>query len=145
MFLNSLNKGMFNIYLNSSYLEKLTFPKCWFSKPRKCTSRSVFDWLQLMQISLNFKICCNLKIWSLWEKPCATFFFLCFAFEIFHFKHNCTVFSCEKTLLNITHDRKGNSTFPHTVLQSFMITIRVRFPCFWKILTTESRICQSSN
>ena len=36
-----------------------------------------------------------------------------------------SIFSCEKTLLDITHDKKDISKFPHTMLQSFMITERV--------------------
>ena len=47
-------------------------------------------------------------------------------------------FSCEKTFLNITHDRKGISKFPHMVLQSFMVTIRICLFHFEKILITES-------
>ena len=35
-------------------------------------------------------------------------------------------FSCQKTLLNITHDRKSFPIILHTVLQSFMITATVR-------------------
>ena len=43
------------IYLNSSYWEKLTLAKLWFSDIKKFIPRSVFGEPQLTQISLNFK------------------------------------------------------------------------------------------
>ena len=82
-----ISKGMSNIYLNSSYWEKLTFLKFWFSKFKTFVSRSVFGELQLTQILLNFKISwCNLKIRGLEKKPCQTFFYLCFIFGFFMWK-----------------------------------------------------------
>ena len=58
-----------NIYLNNSYLEKLTFSNLRFSESIKFDSKSVFGELQLTQISLNFKnLCCNLKMRGLGVK-----------------------------------------------------------------------------
>ena len=83
-----------------------------------------------MRIPLNFKTsCCNLKITGLGKKTCEDFFNLALIFEIFLSKQRFPSvflrFSCEKTLLNITHDRKGNSEFPHPVFYYFMIEVRL--------------------
>ena len=47
------------------------------------------------------------------EKSCADI-----VFEIFFWKQNCILFSCEKTLLNLIDDRKGIHKFFHTLLFS---------------------------
>ena len=94
-----ISKGMSNIYLNSSYWEKLTFSKLRFSKFKTFVFRSVFDELQLTQISLNFKTSwCNLKIRSLEKKNHVKLFSTYVSF---------LVSSCEKTLFNITHNIAG--------------------------------------
>ena len=49
------------------------------------------------------------------------------------------------TLLNISHDRKGISTFSHTELQLFMITAKVLLFQFEKISITEFGGPLSSN
>ena len=65
---------MSNIYLNSSYWEKLTLSELRFSKLKKFVSRSVFSEFQPTQISLGFKIsCCNLKIRVLGTKGVCDF------------------------------------------------------------------------
>ena len=62
------SKGISNIYLNvtSEMFSKL-------SGFQKLVTRSVFVELQLTQISLNFKTCCNLKIRGLGAKLCVAF------------------------------------------------------------------------
>ena len=62
--------------LKSHYWEKLALSKLRFSKLSKFISRSVFGELQLMQISPNFKTCCNVKIKGLGEK--CVWLFYCF-------------------------------------------------------------------
>ena len=63
-----LSKGMSNIYLEVT-IE--TFSKLRFSGFKKFVTRSVFEELQLTQISLNFKtFCCNLKFSSLRASVC---------------------------------------------------------------------------
>ena len=63
-----------------------------------------------------------------------------------HYKQSCTpFFSCEMTLLNISHDRKGISKFSHTELQLFMITAKVLLFQFEKISITEFGGPLSSN
>ena len=54
-------------------------------------------------------------------------------------------FSCENTLVNKTHDRKGTSKFPLTFLYSFMRTNRVGLSHNKNILFTASGACQTSN
>ena len=69
-----LSKGMSNIYLKVT-IE--TFSKLRFSGFKKFVTRSVFEELQLTQISLNFKtFCCNLKIRRLGVKLCVAFLLL---------------------------------------------------------------------
>ena len=68
----SISKGMSNIYFSSSYWEKLTFSKLQFSKFKKFVTRSVFDELQIMQISLNFKTSCCKKS-DLGARACVAF------------------------------------------------------------------------
>ena len=63
-----ISKGMSDINSNSSYWEKFTFSRFWFSKLEKFISRPVFGELQLIQIS-NFKTSCwNSKNWGLEAK-----------------------------------------------------------------------------
>ena len=62
--------------------------------------------MQLTQMSLIFKNpYCNLIIRDVSKIPCETFF--CYALLLIYLLFNKIVphFSCEKTLLNITHDR----------------------------------------
>ena len=97
---------------------------------KKFVSRSAFNELQLRLISLNFKTSyCNLTVRG-WGKTCV-FFYLCLVFEILN--RTVSSFSRGMTLFNITHDRTGTSKFPYTVLQSFMITSRVRYDTLKKI------------
>ena len=56
---------MSNIYLKAT-IE--TFSKLSFSGFKKFVTKSVFGELQLMQISLSFETCCNLKIRRLGAK-----------------------------------------------------------------------------
>ena len=46
---------------------------------------------------------------------------------MFHFKQNCSSFSCEKLLLNVPHDKKGSSKFLEMVLLAFAITSESSF------------------
>ena len=56
-----ISKTITNNYVKLT-TEKLTFSKLPFSKFKKFVSRSVFEELQLMQISMSFKTsCCNSK------------------------------------------------------------------------------------
>ena len=64
--------------LKSYYCENLMFSKLklQFSKLKKFVTLSVFEELQLMQISLNFKnFCANLEIRGLRAKLCVAFLF----------------------------------------------------------------------
>ena len=66
-----LSKGMSIIYLRVT-IE--TFSKLRFSGFKKFVTRSVFEELQLTQISLNFKTSyCDLKIRGLGPKLCVAF------------------------------------------------------------------------
>ena len=66
-----LSKGMSIIYLRVT-IE--TFSKLRFSGFKKFVTRSVFEELQLTQISLNFKTSyCDLKIRGLGAKLCVAF------------------------------------------------------------------------
>ena len=69
---------MLNVYrLKSSYWEKVTYSKLWISRFEKFISRSVFEELQLTQISLNIQtFCCNLKVRVLGAKLCVALLFL---------------------------------------------------------------------
>ena len=51
-------------------------------------------------------------------------------------------FSCEKMLLNITHNRKGIFKFAHMVLESFMITTEVRLSHFEKMLLNNLELTE---
>ena len=62
---------MSNIYLKA--IEKTDVLKHRFCKFKKIVTRSVFGELQLTQISLKFKTCCNFKIRSLGAKLCVAF------------------------------------------------------------------------
>ena len=69
-----LSKGMSIIYLRVT-IE--TFSKLRFSGFKKFVTRSVFEELQLTQISLNFKTSyCDLKIRGLGPKLCVAFLLL---------------------------------------------------------------------
>ena len=69
-----LSKGMSIIYLRVT-IEK--FSKLRFSGFKKFVTRSVFEELQLTQISLNFKTSyCDLKIRGLGPKLCVAFLLL---------------------------------------------------------------------
>ena len=69
-----LSKGMSIIYLRVT-IE--TFSKLRFSAFKKFVTRSVFEELQLTQISLNFKTSyCDLKIRGLGPKLCVAFLLL---------------------------------------------------------------------
>ena len=93
-----LSKGMLNIYW-SYYWEKLTFSKLQFSKFKKLVTRSVFEELQLTQISLNFKTsCCNLKIRGLGAKLCVAFLLFLFWKELWRFKSNSPCFLLKKSI-----------------------------------------------
>ena len=98
----------------------------------KFVCRTFFGVLQLMQISLNLKTsCCNLKL-EKYEKSCERpFLFMFFFWNIFHFNQNFSPL-CRKTLLNMTHDRKRISKFPHMILKSFRITAVLMFIPRWK-------------
>ena len=86
-----------------------SFSRLRFSKFKKVVSRSVFGEGQLTQI-LIFKNFCYLKIIGLrrrgegWGWNCVRLFSIYASFLNFFL-----VFSCKKTLLNITHDEKGIS------------------------------------
>ena len=75
----SVSEEMSNIYSNSSYWEKLTLPKLWFSMFKRFISRPVFGKLQVTQVSLNF-----LKIRGLEKKPNKTFLYFIFLFWEFY-------------------------------------------------------------
>ena len=75
----SVSEEMSNIYSNSSYWEKLTLPKLWFSMFKRFISRPVFGKLQVTQVSLNF-----LKIRGLGKKPNKTFLYFIFLFWEFY-------------------------------------------------------------
>ena len=106
-----LSKGMPNIYLEAT-IEKLS--KLWFSGIKKFVTRSVFEDIQLTQISLNFKIsCCNLRITARERKknaifvpfilPIGIFFKICVLSQcIVHWMHfqNIHTFTYQKTLLH---------------------------------------------
>ena len=63
---------MSNIYLKAT-IEKNKRSQN-FSKFKEFVTRSVFEELQLTQISFNFKtFCCNLKIKGLAAKQCVAF------------------------------------------------------------------------
>ena len=47
------------------------------------------------------------------------------------------IFSCEKTLLIITHERQGTFKFPHRILNFVMINKRARLSRLEKIFITE--------
>ena len=67
-----LSKWNVKYLLKTYYWEKLTLSK--LSKFKKFVIRSVFEKLQLMQISLNIKhYCCNFKISVLGAKLCVAF------------------------------------------------------------------------
>ena len=71
--------------------------------------------------------CCNLKIRSLRKKSTWGFCLFIFCFRNLSFCNELyLLLSCEKKLLNIANVRKGIPNFPGTILQSFMITTRVR-------------------
>ena len=66
-----LSKEMSNIYLKAIFE---TFSKLRFSGFKKFVTRSVFQELQLTQMSWNFEsFCYNLKIRGLRAKLCAAF------------------------------------------------------------------------
>ena len=67
--------------------EKVTYSKFRYSKFKQFVSWSVFEELQLTQISLNFQTSCwNLKINGLGAKLCVTFLLLLFRKELRRFK-----------------------------------------------------------
>ena len=85
---------------NLKYLSSYQFLLSSFAKQAKIT--------QFQKLLLQH------KIESLGKKqPCEYFsiYALFLIFKMFHFK-SCTFFSWEKTIWNITHDRKGTSKFP---------------------------------
>ena len=82
------------------HIEKFSFPSL-----KKFVFRSVFGEFKLTKISMNFKTsCCTLKSevveknWAKLSSTCFNYFFLNWI---------APLFSCEKTLLKIVHDRKG--------------------------------------
>ena len=78
---------------------------------------------------------------EVWEKSCMGLFLFWFRFwyYISFSTELYTVFSCEKTLSKITHDRNAISKFSKMVLWSFMITTRAR------LLLNKSGARPSSN
>ena len=58
----------------------------------------------------------TLKIRGLAKSQCESFFNYVSFLRYFIWNRIVLHFLCEKTLLNITHDRKGASKFPHSVL-----------------------------
>ena len=73
--------------MSNIYLKVLkTFSKFQFSGFKKLVTRSVFWELQLMQISLNFKTCCNLKIRGIGAKLYVGFLLFSFWKVLWHFK-----------------------------------------------------------
>ena len=70
--------------------------------------------------------------------PWGFFLFIFLFWEISILTELFPIFSCKKTLLNITSDKKGSSKFPHTVIYSFMITIKVgSFHCLLNLQFAE--------
>ena len=80
-----LSKGMPNIYLKVT-IE--TFLKLRFSGFKKFVARSVFEELQLAQISLNFKTSCC----KVWEQNCMWLFYY------FHFERNYDVLKVKESM-----------------------------------------------
>ena len=80
---------------------------------KKFVSRSDF-WQAPRHIDISeFHIdCCNFKIRSLKKNVCGFFLFMVPFLDIPFSIELYPIFSCEKTILNITHDRKGISEFP---------------------------------
>ena len=131
----SINKGMSNIHLISCYWEKLTL-----SKLRLCNFKKFFSWRVFWWASTHTDTIsrCNLKIRVLGKKNLERHIYVLF---LSHFALNRTVlcFFIEKTLLNITHDKKWISKFPQ-VLWPYV----TRLSHFEKILIIESGVHRSS-
>lgn len=81
------------------------------------------------------------------KKTFDPFFLFMFQFWDILFLKNCVpFFSCKKTFLNMTHDRKGIYKILHTVNHSLLLlAARVRLFYFEKILFTESVASRSSD
>ena len=125
-----ISKGMANIKLNN--WEKLTFSKLGFFKFKIFVSRSVFAKLQLVRHHWTLKLIVATQKSEIWGKNMCSLFLVMFSFWYISFLTELhPVFSCEKPLFIITHDRKRISKFPQTV--------------FEKILLTKSEVRRSSN
>ena len=113
----------------------------------KCPNKEFF--LVRIQENTDQKKLC---IWTLFtqfknQRVCekwSVFLFMLHFLNISFLTEMYPHFSREKALLIITHDRKGIYNFPHTILNSFMITARVHLPYFEKYCLM-SKACQSSN
>ena len=67
-----------------------------------------------------------------------------FILRYFVLTRTIAVFSCEKTLMNTTHIRKGIAKFLHMVSWIFMITTKVRlYHSENMLITTKSGARQS--
>ena len=92
-----LTKRMSNIYLK---VPIKTFSKPRFSGFKKFVTRSAFEELQLMQISLNIKTsCCNLKIRDLGYMA---FLFFIWLFYYVNFERNYNVLKTKSPCILLT-------------------------------------------